>query len=71
MSKITNGLNDRPKDGSIAQKRRGVPDDRGGSVKPSDKEVESARRKLQDGDSPAESTKRERDKDRSPTPGTT
>ncbi|WP_149344635.1 hypothetical protein [Neorhizobium sp. P12A] len=64
MSKITNGLNDRPKDASIAPSGPGIPDDSGAAVDASEKEIERVRRKLQDDESPADTTKREREKER-------
>jgi hypothetical protein len=64
MSKINNGLKERPKGPTIAG--RGIPNDSRPTADASDKEVERDREKLLGEHGAAESTKRERDKDRSP-----
>lgn len=46
MSKITDGLNDRPKDASIAQKGPGLPDDSRQTVEATDEQVVRVRAKL-------------------------
>ena len=48
MTKITDGLNDRPKDASIAQSGPGLPDDSSQPLVATDEEVERVRAKLQD-----------------------
>ncbi|MDM9644823.1 hypothetical protein [Rhizobium sp. S163] len=48
MSKITDGVNDRPKDASIAQSGPGLPDDSSQPIEATDEEVERVRAKLQD-----------------------
>jgi hypothetical protein len=48
-SKITTGLNDRPKNETIAQTGSGIPDDASRPVDISDEEVERVRRKLTEG----------------------
>ncbi|KAA0684789.1 hypothetical protein DTW90_35850 [Neorhizobium sp. P12A] len=63
MSKITNGLNDRPLGATIA--RRGISNSRA-TADASEKEIERDREKLLGEHGAAESTKCERDKDRSP-----
>ncbi|MCO5730555.1 hypothetical protein [Rhizobium sp. SSA_523] len=47
MSKIADGLNDRPKDASIAQSGPGLPDDSSQPIEATDEEVERVRAKLQ------------------------
>jgi len=49
-TKITNGLNDRPKDTTIAQTGEGIPDDSGSPIEISDEEVEAVRQKLVGGE---------------------
>lgn len=44
--KITNGLNDRPRDETIAQSGGGIPDDSSQPLEIDDAEVERVRRKL-------------------------
>lgn len=44
--KITTGLNDRPRNESIAQTAPGLPDDTGHAVEVSDEEIERTRAKL-------------------------
>ncbi|MBY2919143.1 hypothetical protein [Rhizobium leguminosarum] len=46
MSKITEGLNDRPKDSTIAQSGPGLPDDSGQPIEATDQEVERVREKF-------------------------
>lgn len=48
MSEITDGLNDRPKDASIAQSGPGLPDDSSQPIEAADEEVARVRAKLQD-----------------------
>lgn len=48
MPKITDGLNDRPKDASIAQRGPGLPDDSSQPVESTDEEVERVRVKFED-----------------------
>jgi hypothetical protein len=48
MSKITTGLNDRPKDSTIAQSGAGLPDDSGAAIETSDEEVERIHSKFED-----------------------
>lgn len=48
--KITTGLNDRPRNESIAQTAPGLPDDTGHPVDISDEEIERTRAKLMAGD---------------------
>ena len=48
MPKITDGLNDQPKDASIAQSGPGLPDDSSQPVEATDEEVERVRAKLED-----------------------
>ena len=46
-SKITTGINDRPKDSTVAQTGQGLPDESGkDSIHASDEEVERVRKKL-------------------------
>ncbi|MCO6048952.1 hypothetical protein NGM99_04005 [Mesorhizobium sp. RP14(2022)] len=45
-AKITTGLNDRPRNETIAQTGGGIPDDTSQPVEVSDEEVERVRRKL-------------------------
>lgn len=59
MSEITDGLNDRPKDATIAQSGPGLPDDSSQPIKATDEEVERVRAKLQDGS--REKVKKEND----------
>lgn len=47
MSKITDGLNDRPKDASIGQSGPGLPDDSSQPIEATDEEVARVREKLQ------------------------
>lgn len=61
MPKITDGLNDRPKDASIAQSGPGLPDDSSQPIKATDEEVERVRAKLEDNG--REKVKREIDED--------
>ncbi|MBY2909873.1 hypothetical protein [Rhizobium leguminosarum] len=46
MSKITEGLNDRPKDSTIAQSGPGLPDDSGQPIEATDQKVERVREKF-------------------------
>jgi hypothetical protein len=46
--KLTNGLNDRPKNASIGQSAEGFPDDSGRPVDVEDRVVEAVKRKLSD-----------------------
>ena len=46
--KITDGLNDRPKDSSIGQTADGLPDDSGQPVEVDQKTIEATKRKLSD-----------------------
>ncbi|MBY3048694.1 hypothetical protein [Rhizobium laguerreae] len=48
MSKITDGLNDRPKDSTIAQSGPGLPDDSTQPIGATDQEVERVRAKFED-----------------------
>jgi hypothetical protein len=48
MSKITTGLNDRPKDATISQSGPGLPDDSGEPIETSNEEVERVRSKFED-----------------------
>ena len=48
MTKITDGLNDRPKDASIAQSGPGLPDDSSQPIEATNEEVERVSAKLQD-----------------------
>ncbi|MDR9773421.1 hypothetical protein RJJ65_12250 [Rhizobium hidalgonense] len=48
MSKITDGLNDRPKDATIAQSGAGLPDDSSQPIEATDEEVERVRAKFED-----------------------
>ena len=45
-SKLTDGLNDRPKDASIGQTAEGLPDDSGRQVDVRDETVDAVRKKL-------------------------
>ncbi|ACS59975.1 MULTISPECIES: hypothetical protein [Rhizobium] len=47
MSKTTNGLNDRPKDSTIAQSGPGLPDDSGQPIEATNQEVERVRAKFE------------------------
>lgn len=47
MSKITDGLNDRPKDITIGQSGPGLPDDSSQPIEVTDEEVERVRAKLE------------------------
>jgi hypothetical protein len=47
MSKFTTGMNDRPKDSTIAQSGPGLPDDSGAPIETSDEEVERVRSKFE------------------------
>jgi hypothetical protein len=64
MSKITNGLNDRPKVATGARRR--ISNDSHATADASDKEIERDRERLLGEHGAAESTKLEREKDRSP-----
>ncbi len=46
--KITDGLNDRPKNASIGQSAEGLPDDSGQPVDVDEKTVEATKQKLSD-----------------------
>lgn len=46
MTRITEGANDRPKDETIAQSRRGMPDDSSAPIKASDEEIARVRSAL-------------------------
>lgn len=48
MSKITTGLNDRPKDATISQSGPGLPDDSGEPIETSEEEVERIHCKFED-----------------------
>jgi len=47
MQKVTDGLNDRSKDNTIAQSGPGLPDDSGAPIEVSDAEVERIRKQLE------------------------
>ncbi|MBY3321630.1 hypothetical protein [Rhizobium laguerreae] len=47
MSKITDGLNDRPRDSTIAQSSPGLPDDSGQPIEATDQEEERVRAKFE------------------------
>jgi hypothetical protein len=46
MPKITDGVNDRSRDDTIAQTGNGIPDDSGNAVEASDEEIARVRSKL-------------------------
>jgi hypothetical protein len=48
MSKISTGLNDRPKDSTIAQSGPGLPDDSGTPIEVTDQDAEKLRQNLED-----------------------
>ncbi len=47
MSKVTNGLNDRPKDETITQSGEGLPDDSGKPIDVADDEIARVKEKLE------------------------
>jgi len=48
MSKITDGLNDWPKDSTIAQSGPGLPDDSSQPIEPTEEEADRIRAKFED-----------------------
>jgi hypothetical protein len=56
-SKITTGLNDRPKSASIAQSGPGIPDDSGSPIEADDGQIERMKEKLTE--NPREKLKKE------------
>jgi hypothetical protein len=60
-TKSTTGLNDRPKDETIAQSGGGLPDDSGEPIEVSDEKVERVRSKLVGGKSKTNDSEARRD----------